>query len=157
MTLEEVRALPLTALLPHQPPMLLIDRLVGCDAEHVEVELTLSPQSEFCEGGRVGAWVGLEYMAQTMAAMAGVHARLADRPPRVGLLVATREYRAQVPFFEAGQVLRVHARQVLFDPNGLSVVECTLKDANTQLELACASLTGIEVEDFQRFLQEQNR
>lgn len=156
MTLAEVRALPLRELLPHRPPMLLLDRLVSFDEESLEAELTLTPQSEFCVEGRVGAWVGLEYMAQAVAALAGAHARLRGHAPRIGLLLGTREFRAHVPAFTVGQVLRVRATQVFFDPEGLSVVECWLRDADTQAELAHASLTGVEVDDFQRFLEEHS-
>jgi predicted hotdog family 3-hydroxylacyl-ACP dehydratase len=154
MTLDEVRALPLTELLPHRPPMVLLDRLVHLEPERLEAEVTLTEASPFCEDGRVGAWVGLEYMAQAVAALAGARSRLEGRPPRVGLLLGTREYRSEVPHFLVGQVLRVCATQVFFDPQGVSAMACTIDDAPTRRALARASLTGIEVEDFTRFLKE---
>lgn len=154
MTLDEVRALPLTELLPHRPPMVLLDRLVHLEPERLEAEVTLTPASMFCEEGRVGAWVGLEYMAQAVAALAGARARLEGRPPRVGLLLGSREYRCDVPHFQVGQVLRVSASHVFFDPHGVSAMACAIEEASSRRPLARASLTGFEVDDFPRFLKE---
>lgn len=154
MTLDEVKRLAIAELLPHQPPMILLDRVIDCDGESLEAELALTADSPFCVGGRVGAWVGLEYMAQAVGALAGAQARLAGKEPRVGLLLGTREYQAQVPFFTEGSVLRVRATKEIFDPQGLSVVECGIRDSRTQALLARAALTAVEVEDFQAFLRE---
>jgi predicted hotdog family 3-hydroxylacyl-ACP dehydratase len=134
--------------------MVLLDRLVNLEPERLEAEVTLTDASAFCEEGRVGAWVGLEYMAQAVAALAGARARLEGRPPKVGLLLGTREYRSEVPAFRVGQVLRVAATQVFFDPQGVSAMACAIEEASTRRPLARASLTGFEVDDFPRFLKE---
>lgn len=154
MTLEEIKKLPISELVPHRPPMILLDRVIDCDGESLEAELTLTAHSPFCVDGKVGAWIGIEYMAQAVAALAGAQARLVGKEPRIGLLLGTREYQAQVPSFAQGSVLRVKATKEIFDPQGLSVVECSIRDQRTDALLARAALTAVEVEDFQAFLRE---
>ena len=55
--------------------MLLLDRVLSYDGECVVCETVLGPDSPFAEQGHVPALVGIEYMAQTIAAGAGLSAR----------------------------------------------------------------------------------
>ena len=66
---------PIVELVPHRPPMLLLDRVLSYDGECVVCETVLGPDSPFVEQGHVPAVVGIEYMAQTIAAGAGLSAR----------------------------------------------------------------------------------
>ena len=55
--------------------MLLLDRVLSYDGECVICETVLGTDSPFVEQGHVPAVVGIEYMAQTIAAGAGLSAR----------------------------------------------------------------------------------
>ena len=66
---------PIVELVPHRPPMLLLDRVLSYDGECVVCETVLEHDSPFVEQGHVPALVGIEYMAQTIAAGAGLSAR----------------------------------------------------------------------------------
>lgn len=153
MSLKDFQSWPIEKLVPHARPMLLLDRVAEITDTWIECEVTLTPTSEFCVDGRVGAWVGLEYMAQTVAALAGAQGLDTGHNIRVGLLLGTRSFTAAVPYFEVGVTLRVRATEVVFDPQGLSVVDCALRDAATGRELAQAGLTVYQVDDLYAYLQ----
>ena len=59
---------PIEQLLPHRPPMILIDRLVWTNGVATVCEVTIGPHSMFIQAVGVPAFVGIEYMAQTVAA-----------------------------------------------------------------------------------------
>lgn len=148
---------PIAELLPHAQPMLLLDRVVSSSIERFECEVELTEQSEFCEDGFIGSWVGLEYMAQTVAALASTRDLLHRRKVRMGLLLGTRSYVALVPRFAAGQTLRIQAKEVLFDPQGPSMVDCIIRDRDSGMEVARASLTLVQIDDFKTFLASHNK
>ena len=152
MNHDDIQRLPLSKIIPHAWPMLLLDRVAVSSAERFECEVKLTEQSEFCERGVVGGWVGLEYMAQTVAALAGTKDLLHGRKIGMGLLLGTQSYVALAPHFFAGQTLRVEAKEVAFDRQGLSMVDCSIRDRDSGHELAHASLTVARVDDLNTLL-----
>jgi len=115
--------------LPQQGGMLLLDELVEHGAEHVICAVTIHQGSQFCDGARgVPAWVGLEYMAQTMCAYSGVEEARAGRKPSIGLLLGARRYESQVDHFALGTRLRIRADLVLRDDNDLVAFDCAIHD-----------------------------
>ena len=62
-------------LVPHAGPMVLLDRVISADDENLCAEVRIRADSLFCVAGEVGAWAGLEYMAQAIGAYAGYTAR----------------------------------------------------------------------------------
>ena len=145
-------------LLPHKDPMILIDRVAAMEDEWLESELTLREDSPFCADGKVGHWVGIEYMAQTVAAFAGLEGRAGGGKPRLGFLLGTRKYECKVPFFEAGWTLRVRAEKEFIDPSGLSAVKCSIRRAGAAADdvLVEATVTVFQVENFEAFIKEQD-
>jgi predicted hotdog family 3-hydroxylacyl-ACP dehydratase len=120
-------------LLPHSGPMVLLDRVIAVDEESLCAEVRIRPDSLFCHAGGVGAWVGLEYMAQAIGAYAGYSARLRGEPIRIGFLLGTRRYECSRPFFSVGSLLKVYATRVLQSENGLASFDCFIDDENGQL------------------------
>lgn len=106
---------PIAELLPHRPPMLLVDELVECVPGRARGRVHLRPDSPFMEAGRVRALVALEYMGQTAAACAGLRARQGGGAPAIGLLLGTRELTLAVDHFTAGDTLTVEAEQAAED------------------------------------------
>lgn len=114
-------------LLHHRGSMLLIDRILGFGEGELSAAVDIRPGIPFFEPGRgVPAWIGLEYMAQTIAALAGVHARRSGAPLPLGLLIGCRHYRNEVAYFATGAVLTVHIREVTSDGQGLGAFHCTI-------------------------------
>jgi len=110
---------PIVELVPHRPPMLLLDRVLSYDGQCVTCETVLGPDSPFVEDGGVPGVVGIEYMAQAIAAGAGLSARDKgqDGGPRVGFLLGCRNLTIAVDSFQVGDRLVVEARRTWGENN----------------------------------------
>lgn len=118
-------------LIPHRPPMVLIDRIVEAGPEHLVSEAVISADKPFLAAdGSLPAWAGIELMAQSIAAYAGVQAQAAGEPIRVGFLLGTRRYESSCARFPAGDVLRISVSKLLLDEQGLGVFECRIASAH---------------------------
>ena len=126
-------------LVPHAGSMVLLDRVISADAENLCAEVHIRPDSLFCAAEGVGAWIGIEYMAQAIGAYAGYTARLRGEPVKIGFLLGARRYECSRPIFPVGTVLRIHVRRVLQNENGLGSFECRID--NEDGPLATANLT----------------
>jgi len=135
------------ALLPHRPPMVLLDRALGLDGEWFEAEVDVEPGSPLHQEGGVPSYVGIEYMAQTVAAYAGAEGREQGGAVKVGMLLGSRDYQARLPLFATGMRLKVRVRKALYHPGGISAMDCRVVDAATGQELAAAQLTVVQVDD----------
>jgi len=127
---------PLTvaAILPHAGRMLLLDELLDHGPAHVVCGVTVQPASMFCDGNAgVPAWVGLEYMAQTVCAFSGVEEVRAGLKPTIGLLLGTRSYQCEVEWFPVGAALRIRADVLMRDDNDLVAFACTIHDADRRV------------------------
>lgn len=121
---------PITEIVPHRAPMLLLDRVLAYDGERVVCELTLEPNSPFAQagenGGEVPAIVGIEYMAQTIAAGAGLSAHGKGAPARVGFLLGCRSLTIAVDSFRVGDRLTIEARRT-WGGNDLGRFACQVR------------------------------
>ena len=125
---------------PHRGTMRLVDRLVAWDEDSVAVELRVPHEGPFSHAEGVPAWVGVEYMAQAIAAWAGCRARSAGREPSIGFLLGTRRYEAQCTYFRSGARLRVEARCELLGENGLGMFACRIMQGEDVLAVANVSV-----------------
>ncbi|PWB37270.1 3-hydroxylacyl-ACP dehydratase [Pseudomonas sp. NDM] len=116
---------PLAELLPHAGDMILIDAIERFDDEQIFTRLTVKPDGLFnLPDGSLPAWVGVELMAQSVAAFAGCHARQKGNPVELGFLLGTRKFECNVEAFAPGSELTVHGIRSLEDDNGMGVFEC---------------------------------
>ncbi len=138
-------------LVPHAGRMRLLDTAIDGDAESLRARVEIRVDSLFFNGLGVGAWVGIEYMAQAVAAWAGWRARLAGGAPKVGFLLGSRRFESARGQFLLGEVLVVEAQRQFQADNGLGHFECTLAIAGTQV--ASAALTVFEPDDVSQFLK----
>jgi predicted hotdog family 3-hydroxylacyl-ACP dehydratase len=143
---------------PHQPPMSLLDVVVAHDAETTVCDVRITPQSPFFEKGRIAAWVGLEYMAQTVAAHAGMISRRKGQPPEIGFWLGTRRADFHTRGFRAGQRLRVRARRTWGEGDMFSF-DCMITDAGSRKCLVSAQLNVFRPgpQNLNRILKEVNR
>lgn len=88
-------SLPMDAalLIPHRPPVQLIDRLLAFDGDLGVVDACLSAGNPFVQGNDIMAPLTLELMAQACAALKGYQDLHAGRPIRKGYLVAIKRAR----------------------------------------------------------------
>lgn len=135
MGLPDIRSL-----VPHSGAMVLLDRVLAVDADSLRAEVAIRPESLFCGADGVGAWVGIEYMAQAIAAHAGHAARLRGEPVQIGFLLGSRRYECARPAFSVGSLLRVEIRCLLFAANGLGSYECRIEDEDGVAATATVSV-----------------
>lgn len=145
---------PVSSIVPHAGKMSLLSRVIEGDEESIVVEADIHADSPLYSGGGIGGWVGIEYMAQAIAAWAGWRASLKGEPPRIGLLLGTRRYECSRPLFVVGETLRIEARQVLWSESGLAQFECRIQVDGD--EVATAALTVFEPHDSDDFLKGRN-
>ncbi|PUA19786.1 hotdog family protein [Glaciimonas sp. PCH181] len=145
------------SLLPHSGVMVLLDRVIAVDQESLCAEVTIRPDSLFMGSDGVGSWVGVEYMAQAIAAFAGYNARLQDEAVKMGFLLGTRRYEAHCDRFVSGSVLMVKVQRVLQADNGIGSFECWIESidgASTKAQpLALATITVFQPPDVHVFLE----
>jgi predicted hotdog family 3-hydroxylacyl-ACP dehydratase len=115
------------AWVPHRGDMSLLAGVERCDELAVEARVRVPADGLFTTPDGVPAWVGIEYMAQAIAAWSGARARAGGGSPRIGYLLGSRRYEAMVPAFAAGSELRVFAQSELMADNGLGMFDCRIE------------------------------
>ena len=73
------------------------------------------------------AWVGIELMAQAIAAFVGLEGRNQGRSPKIGYLLGTRKYASAIPSFPANAEVKIRADLVFRDESGLGAFDCALE------------------------------
>ena len=149
--------IPLDELLPHRPPMVLIDAVESFDAEarRLVARVTIGENQLFFDGKGVPNWVAIEYMAQTAAALVGYYDRhvAPGQPARPGLLLGTRKLDLKLERFEAGRKYRISAENAFSDSDAASFV-CSIED-DSGATVATANINAYRPPDMEKFLKEQ--
>jgi predicted hotdog family 3-hydroxylacyl-ACP dehydratase len=137
--------IPVADLLPHAPPMVLLDEVLGWDQGQARVAVTIRPDSPFFEPGQgVPAHVGIEYMAQACGAYAGLEGLSLGLPVRLGYLLGTRRFKTAVSWFQLGERLEISITEVFRDQS-MGVFDCRIVCAGR--EVAAAQLNVYQPED----------
>lgn len=123
----------LLELLPHRPPMLLIQRLVHVADNEACAELTIGEDSTFYQAGcGVPSWIGLEYMGQTCALIGGHQQRQSQAPASLGFLMGSRRFQASIPYFSLGTQLRIQCKQIATVGESLANFDCVITDVSAK-------------------------
>lgn len=126
-------------LLPHAPPMVLLDEVTACDQDQTSAVLKINETSPFyIKDVGVPSYVGLEYMAQTCGLFAGIDAQKKEDPIRLGYLLGTRDYHTSLDVFTLNDSLIITVKTV-FQQEGMAVFDCCITRNNQ--EVATAQLT----------------
>lgn len=112
---------------PHRGSMNLLDGVLRCDDQSIVAWVRVPADGIFNGPEGVPGWLGIEYMAQAVAAWSGARARASGGSPRIGYLLGSRRYEATVPMFAIGAELRVFAQCELMSDNGLGMFDCRIE------------------------------
>ncbi|WP_296227947.1 beta-hydroxyacyl-ACP dehydratase [Ralstonia sp. UBA689] len=158
MTDTELSAFPIApieSLLPHRGTMLLLARVDAWDDESLTAVAHVDRTAWYADAeGNMPAWIGIELMAQAIAAHVGLLSMRAGQPARPGVLLGSRKYEASVPAFAHGQPLCVQARELLRSTEGHGAYECTIStDGPAGRTLANAVIKVYQPTDFQAFIE----
>jgi predicted hotdog family 3-hydroxylacyl-ACP dehydratase len=137
-------------LLPQSQRMVLVDNVVEAGDEYIVVELTVRDDGLFSTSERiVPAWVGLEYMAQAVAAFSGYQRKLRGQEIDLGFLLGTREYQCSTGHFVCGTLLQIHAEKIIEAANDMVVFDCYLQGDGIK---ATSKLNLLMPQDSKKFL-----
>uniref|UniRef100_C6BLJ6 Beta-hydroxyacyl-(Acyl-carrier-protein) dehydratase FabA/FabZ n=2 Tax=Ralstonia pickettii TaxID=329 RepID=C6BLJ6_RALP1 len=152
MTDAELCALPIESILPHRGSMLLLSRVDTWDEESIAAAADLDPAAWYADAnGNMPAWIGIELMAQAIAAHVGLLSMREGKPARPGVLLGSRKYETSVPTFPPVQPLRVEARELLRSAEGHGAYACTISTAGQNL--ATAVIKVYQPTDFEAFIE----
>lgn len=119
---------PIARLLPHAGEMVLLDAALEHGPGHVLCSRRVPAGGLFHDAdGTLPAWVGIELMAQAIAAWVGYQAAENGAPVRLGLLLGTRHYACNVAAFAPGSELRIAARRDAHDDCGMGMFACRIE------------------------------
>jgi predicted hotdog family 3-hydroxylacyl-ACP dehydratase len=147
----DVSTLGIEDVVPHRGPMLLLDRLVSADEERVVVGGGVYRGQMFATDAGLPSYVGIEMMAQAIAAWAGCRAHRLGQPVKLGFLLGTRRFSCTHTHFPFGSRVEVVAHREVMGDNGLGMFACKLSLDGTQV--AEAMLSVFEPPDFAAFLE----
>ncbi|MCM2973059.1 ApeP family dehydratase [Larsenimonas suaedae] len=109
---------PIAECVPHQGPMCLLDQVEAASAETLTARVTPTPGALFADEVGIDACVGLEWIAQAIAAWGYLTAEEAGTPKK-GLLLGAKRYQPSVTHFEYGRTYRVTIEPEFVADNGL--------------------------------------
>jgi len=133
---------PIAPLIPHARGMCLLTRLIDADEAGGVAETLTRRDDLFAETDGIPAWVGVEWLAQTVAAWAGFRAAASGEAPAPGLLLGARRYHARVPVFTFDQRIRIAVTIEFVADNGVTQIHGKLYPAeHDEAPLAQGSLT----------------
>ena len=119
---------PTAPLLPHSGHMVLLDEVLAYDSQSLHATATLRPNCLLLPAGSTSlpVWMGMEIMAQGIAAWSGAHALDRGEPVRLGFLLGSRKLTLGVSEIPVGTVLDIHIALSLEDNLGMGVFDCSL-------------------------------
>lgn len=129
-------------LIPHREPMLLINKVLKVSDSSSESLVLIDSHTPFFEQTKgVPTWIGLEYMGQTSALIAGHQLQQGTVEPHLGFLMGSRQYQTQVSYFKPQKNLVVRCDEAALVGDSLATFNCVISDHATGQELASAMLS----------------
>ncbi|SDH02545.1 Predicted 3-hydroxylacyl-ACP dehydratase, HotDog domain [Paraburkholderia steynii] len=143
---------PIDTILPHRGTMLLVDGVSAFGDESLTAYATVRGDAWYAdENGAMPAWIGIELMAQGVAAHVALLAMRAGGRARPGVLLGTRSYKAHVSAFACDARLTISVQEVLRSDAGHSAYECTIDHDGARC--ADAVIKVFQPGDFQTFIE----
>lgn len=126
--MDATESLDIASLIPHGDESLLLDGVVDHDCKSTTTCVVVGSQPWLTRSdGSVAPWLGIEYMAQSIAVHEGIIARSEGRKIPLGFLVLVTSFKLHESVLQRGERLEVQTTRVRGRP-GLGVLShtCTL-------------------------------
>ena len=127
---------PVNDLVPHRPPMSLLDEVLSCSEQVVRCAVTIRTDDLFVEEGSVDAVLALEYMAQCAAVYGGLQRRAEGLPVKVGFLVGCPQMTLSRARFDVGTRLIVESTVVWTTEEGMAIFDTRVLDGDDEVAAA---------------------
>lgn len=141
-------------LLPHRAPMILIDNLLAYQTDTLLTEVNITAQSAYFDetAQSVPNYVAIEYMAQSIAALAGIEAKARQEPIKIGFLLGTRKLKLHIHAFKQGEQYQTRVSRLYQEDSGLAVFDCQILYNNEIV--AEANVNVFQPQDTQAYISE---
>jgi predicted hotdog family 3-hydroxylacyl-ACP dehydratase len=145
---------PIDGLLPQRGTMKLLDRVVSFTEQTLVAEARVDAAAWYADAaGAMPAWIGIELMAQAIAAHVALRLRIERRPAQPGVLLGARRYDVGVQSFARDGVLQVEVRETIKVDGGHGAYDCDIRAAGDTARLAGAVVKVYQPDNFQQFMQ----
>ena len=105
----------LLSIVPHRGRMLLLSRVKGYNVKErsLEAEFDITEDCLFYDSAAAGvpAWVGIEFIAQAIAALAGLRGREKGEEPQLGFILSISSVETELSFFRAGSTVEIKVKE----------------------------------------------
>jgi predicted hotdog family 3-hydroxylacyl-ACP dehydratase len=139
---------PVDTLLLHEPPMRLVDEVVGELPSGIVCKTTISPKFVFLRDGEVDALVCVELVAQAVACYVGLAEVRENQAPRGGLIVGCRDARFHVERLRLGDELLIRASRTWIRHPAASFSGEVSRNGTILATVELAVIAGVSIEDF---------
>lgn len=120
---------PIDSLILHSGNMVLIDKLIAADDGGVtSVSYQQNAKLFSIKSNYLPSYVCIEYMAQTIAAYAGLKALNNNREPTIGLLLGTRSFRCSQANMAISQPVAIKVKEIYNDQDQLVLFHCEVSN-----------------------------
>ena len=149
--MTDQRLPPVAEVLPQRGPMVLLSSVLEHSADHTVCAVEVGADTPFLDAsGTVPAWIGVEYMAQCVAAHAGLAAWSKAEAPRIGFLIGAKRLDFRTAGFRVGQRLTVESTRT-WGEQELAMFACRLIDAASEVVLIEGNLNVFLPRSLERF------
>ena len=139
--------LPIQDVIPHKGMMSLLTRIIAYTEDSISTVAEIHPDNPFLVDEKgVPVCIGFEYMAQTMAAFAGLASLRDNVPLKLGVLVGCRRAVCARPYFVVGQKLRISAK-LDWESDGMGNFSAQIFDDATNEELMSGRVNVYQPDD----------
>ncbi|MCX2524945.1 ApeP family dehydratase [Larsenimonas rhizosphaerae] len=115
---------PIAGLVPHSGPMCLLDSVTHADAAGLSAMVTPAHDAMFMTPDGLPGWIGLEWMAQAVAAWGYLTADTGqEEAPRKGLLLGASRLQLFEHYLQPGTTYRVDITPGFVADNGLGTFD----------------------------------
>jgi predicted hotdog family 3-hydroxylacyl-ACP dehydratase len=125
----------LESVMPHKRNMVLITRVVEYSIadKYLIAQVDITEKSMFFKNGQVPVWVGIEYMAQSIAALSGIYQKTQNSDKiNIGFIIGARNYKCFVGGFNLGKTLTVKVQELFLDAE-IGSFSCEIFDGDKLL------------------------
>ncbi|CAH2930350.1 MAG: 3-hydroxydecanoyl-[ACP] dehydratase (EC [uncultured Paraburkholderia sp.] len=151
-SIEELLQQPVEAIIPHRGTMLLIDAVSAFSEETLCARATVHADAWYADAqGAMPAWIGIELMAQAIAAHVALVAMRGGGRACPGVLLGSRSFKALQSSFARGARLLIHVTELLRSEEGHGAYECTIHDGD--MMCAEAVIKVFQLSNFQSFIE----
>ncbi|MCM8527805.1 MAG: hypothetical protein NE327_14890 [Lentisphaeraceae bacterium] len=141
--------------IPHDGSMALIDTITEVSEGYIECSVKTSGSHSFRDDNdRIPSWIGIEYMAQSIAAYAGWVDRENGKGVSVGFLLGSRNLVLHTDFF-SDETIYIQA-SLVFRNEELGSFKCVILSQNKETVLAEAVVNVFQPQNIDQFIKEMN-